>query len=87
MISHHEGVLYRNNNGDGAFGIRFDMGGKLRVKILLNNSFAHGPIDLTLDQVEEDVDVSRIRRQLLKNSKSGFGSMSRAIDIIAAAIR
>ena len=41
MISHHEGVLYRNNNGgDEAFGIRFDMGGKLRVKILLNNSFA-----------------------------------------------
>ena len=87
MISHHEGVLYRNNSGDEAFGIRFDMGGKLRVKILLNNSFAHGPIDLTLDQVEEDVDVSRIRRQLLKNSKSGFGSMSRAIDIIAAALR
>ena len=88
IISHHEGVLYRNNiGGDEAFGIRFDMGGKLRVKILLNNSFAHGPINLTLDQVEEDVDVSRIRRQLLKNSKSGFGSMSRAIDIIAAAIR
>jgi len=85
MISQHEGVLYRNN-GDESFGIRFDMGGKLRVKILLSNSFAHGPIDLTLDQIEDDVDISRIRRQLVKNSKPGFGSMSRALDIIAAAV-
>ena len=85
MISQHEGVLYRNN-GDNSFGIRFDMGGKLRVKILLSNSFAHGPINLTLDQIEDSVDVSRIRRQLVKNSKPGFGSMSRALDIIAAAV-
>jgi len=86
MISHHEGMLYRNN-GDETFGIRFDMGDKLRVKILLSNSFAHGPIDLTMDQIGDDIDVSRIRRQLLKNSKPGFGSISRAIDVIAAAIR
>ena len=85
MISQHEGVLYRNN-GDNSFGIRFDMGGKLRVKILLSNSFAHGPINLTLDQIEDSVDVSRIRRQLVKNSKPGFGSLSRALDIIAAAV-
>ena len=84
LISHHDGVLYRQGE---AFGVRFDVGGKLRVKIIISSSLGHGPLDLVLAPIKGDVNTSKIRRQLIKNSKPGFGSMSRALDIIAAAVR
>ena len=88
VVSHYEGVLYRSNN-DETYGIRLDMGGKLSVRVILRNSLAHGPLDLIFDGGDGDggIDISRIRRQLVKNSKPGFGQLSRAIDIIAQMVK
>jgi len=58
----------------------------LRVDFKIGPAYPWLPVDVELDVFEGsiDVDVDRIRRALRKNTKLGFGSLSRACDILSA---
>lgn len=57
---------------------------ELKASFELVDSYPFTPLNVSLDTVTGNVDVDALRRQLIKNSKPGFGYLSRACDVIAA---
>eukprot|EP00536_Pseudo-nitzschia_multiseries_P011654 jgi/Psemu1/243992/estExt_Genewise1.C_4080020 len=45
------------------------------------------PVEVRLDLISGEQDLERVRRALVKNAKPGFGSLSRACDIIQSIVR
>ena len=60
---------------------------KLSAAFELTESYPFTPLDVRLDTFEGKVDVEGLRRLLIKNSKPGFGYLSRTCDVITAFLR
>jgi hypothetical protein len=54
----------------------------------LNSSYPFGPLNVSFDLKEDEgLDLRYFQRQLMKNAKPGFGYLSRACDVISAALK
>ena len=60
---------------------------KLSAAFELTEAYPFSPLDVRLDTFEGEVDVEGLRRLLIKNSKPGFGYLSRTCDVITAFLR
>ncbi|MGK3733507.1 MAG: hypothetical protein ACI90V_000343 [Bacillariaceae sp.] len=45
------------------------------------------PVEIRLDLISGEMDLDKLRKNLLKNAKPGFGSITRACDIVQSIIR
>jgi len=45
------------------------------------------PVEVHLDLISGELDINKLRRNLRKNAKAGFGSITKACDIVQSIIR
>jgi hypothetical protein len=59
---------------------------KVAVKFEVDPLYPSLPVDVSLDVVEGHVDLDVLQKTLTKNSRPGFGSLSKACDILQSAL-
>ena len=86
----YNGFLHRKNNGDlFSFAVEFEserstVVANFKIESAYYPSF---PIEVRLDLMSGDQDLETIKKALVKNANPGFGSLSRACDIIQSIVQ
>lgn len=60
--------------------------GKVAVEFEIDPLYPSLPVDVRLDLIDGHVDLDVLRKSLVKNAKPGFGSLSKACDILHSAM-
>mmetsp|Transcript_28868 Transcript_28868/g.78207 ORF Transcript_28868/g.78207 Transcript_28868/m.78207 type:complete len:732 (-) Transcript_28868:1304-3499(-) len=83
------GKLYRNGaEGSFSFIVEFESEKSTIVAdFTIEPVYPSFPVEVRLDLISGQQDLERVRKALVKNAKPGFGSLSRACDIIQSIVR
>lgn len=87
LLDRYNGKLIRNSSDSYSLSLEFEGRlSKLWVDFKIGASYPWLPLEVEMDLSEGsvDMDVDRICKALKKNAKLGFGSLSRACDIVSA---
>jgi hypothetical protein len=86
LLNRYNGKLYPSTSTPlRSFLINFEFesrSAKLGVEFEIHASYPCFPIDMRIDVWEGCVDLEDVRRTLIKNTRPGFGYLSRACDIV-----
>ena len=85
----YNGILHRKSGDSFSFSVDFEsehtmVVANFRIESPYYPSF---PIEVRLDLISGEQDLEVIKKSLLKNANPGFGSLSRACDIIQSIVR
>jgi len=84
----YNGTLQRKGEDLFSFEVEFESKNSTVVAdFRIEQSYPSFPIEVRLDLISGSQDLEAIRRTLVKNANPGFGSLSRACDIIQSIIR
>ena len=87
LVDRHGGRLARNSIDSLSLSLEFEgPTSKIGVHFMIGPSYPWLPLEVELDVFEGfiDMDVDRIYKALKKHTRLGFGSLSRACDIVKA---
>ncbi len=87
--------LFLETDGDGGvseFLVKVSFEGRekdsgLVTTFELNASYPFGPLNVSLEPGNSDMNLGLLQRHLTKNAKPGFGYLSRACDVVAAVMQ
>eukprot|EP00934_Nitzschia_sp_Nitz4_P008066 Nitzschia sp. Nitz4//scaffold66_size103028//83245//88000//NITZ4_004511-RA/size103028-snap-gene-0.146-mRNA-1//-1//CDS//3329556389//8056//frame0 len=88
LLKRYDSRLLQTGSQTFAFSVQFEGGrSKVTAEFSLENTYPSVPLEVKLSIWEGKVDLDSIHKTLIKTSKPGPGSLSRACDIIQAYVR
>jgi hypothetical protein len=84
----YNGTIYRKGADSFSFSVDFDNENTtVAANFRIESTYPSFPIEVRLDLISGEQDLGIIKKSLLKNANPGFGSLSRACDIIQSIVR
>jgi hypothetical protein len=84
----YRGKLVRRTNDRFSLLIEFEHhSARLAVDFAVDSAYPSFPLDVKFNLLSGDIDLGALRKILLKNSKTGYGSLSRACDIVQSFVK